>query len=55
MLEGPMNGESFLVYVENLLAPSLSDGDIVVIDNLAAHKVEGVRAAIEARGAIANN
>jgi transposase len=52
VLDGPMNGEAFLVYVENLLAPSLSDGDVVVIDNLPAHKVEGVRAAIEARGAV---
>jgi len=48
VLDGPMNGEAFLVYVEKLLAPSLSEGDIVVIDNLSAHKVEGVRAAIEA-------
>jgi transposase len=52
VLEGPMNGEAFLVYVETVLAPSLSEGDIVVIDNLSAHKVEGIRAAIEARGAI---
>lgn len=51
VLDGPTNGEAFLVYVEELLAPSLSDGDIVVIDNLPAHKVDGVRAAIEARGA----
>ena len=47
-----MNGEAFLVYVETVLAPSLSEGDIVVIDNLPAHKVEGVRAAVEASGAI---
>jgi len=47
-----MNGEAFLVYVEAALAPSLSEGDIIVIDNLSAHKVEGVRAAIEARGAV---
>lgn len=51
VLDGPMNGEAFLVYVETVLAPSLSEGDIVVIDNLPAHKVEGVRAAIEASGA----
>jgi transposase len=51
VLDGPMNGEAFLAYVETLLAPSLSEGDIVVIDNLPAHKVEGIRAAIEARGA----
>ena len=52
VLDGPMNGEAFLVYVETVLAPSLSQDDIVVIDNLPAHKVAGVRAAIEARGAI---
>jgi len=45
-----MNGEAFLVYVETVLAPSLSAGDIVVIDNLPAHKVAGVRAAIGAGG-----
>ena len=52
VLDGPMNGEAFLVYVERVLAPCLCKGDIVVIDNLPAHKVEGVRALIEARGAI---
>lgn len=52
VLDGPMNGEAFLVYVETILAPSLLHGDIVVIDNLPAHKVAGIRAAIEARGAI---
>jgi transposase len=51
VLDGPMNGEAFLVYVETILALSLSKGDIVVIDNLPAHKVAGVRTAIEARGA----
>ena len=47
-----MNGQAFLLYIEQVLAPSLADGDIVVVDNLPAHKVEGVRAAIERRGAI---
>ena len=51
ILDGPMNGEAFLVYAEKLLAPSLSEGDIVILDNLPAHKVAGVREAIEARGA----
>ena len=51
VLDGPMNGEAFVVYVEKVLAPNLSQGDIVVIDNLPAHKVEGVRAIIEAKGA----
>ncbi|HKN42986.1 MAG TPA: transposase, partial [Propionibacteriaceae bacterium] len=39
VLDGPMNGEAFVVYVETVLAPSLAPGDIVVIDNLPAHKV----------------
>lgn len=51
VLDGPMNGEAFLVYVEKILAPALQPGDIVVMDNLAAHKVQGVRSQIEAAGA----
>ena len=46
-----MTGEAFCVYVEKVLAPTLSPGDTVIIDNLASHKVAGVRAAIEAVGA----
>jgi transposase len=51
VLDGAMNGQAFLTYVEDILAPSLKPGDIVVMDNLAAHKVDGVRALIEAVGA----
>jgi transposase len=51
VLEGPMNGDAFRIYIEKVLAPTLSRGDTVVIDNLASHKVAGVREAIEAVGA----
>lgn len=51
LLDGPMNGAAFLAYVEQVLAPELSLGDIVVMDNLPAHKVAGVRHAIETAGA----
>ena len=51
VIDGPMNGNAFLAYVEQILAPSLKPGDIVVMDNLSAHKVPGVREAIEAAGA----
>jgi transposase len=51
VLDGPMNGEAFLVYVQKVLVPTLRPGEIVIMDNLPAHKVEGVRAAIEAAGA----
>ena len=51
VLDGPMNGAAFLAYVEQVLAPTLMRGDTVVMDNLPAHKVAGVRAAIMAKGA----
>ena len=51
VLDGPMNGPAFLAYVEQVLAPTLIKGDTVIMDNLPAHKVAGVRAAIEAAGA----
>jgi len=51
VLDGPINGESFVAYVQQALVPTLSKGDIVVLDNLGSHKVEGVREAIEAVGA----
>lgn len=51
MIKGAMNGESFLAYVEQCLAPTLKRGDIVVMDNVGVHRVEGVREAIETVGA----
>ena len=51
VLNGAINGESFLAYVEQMLVPTLTSGDIVVMDNLGSHKVAGVRKAIEAAGA----
>jgi transposase len=50
--EGAMNGETFKAYVEQFLAPTLKRGDIVFMDNVSVHKVDGVEQAIEARGAI---
>jgi transposase len=51
VLDGPMTGIAFCAYVEQVLAPALQPGDVVVLDNLAAHKVDGVRQAIAAAGA----
>jgi len=50
-LDGPMTGETFLAYLRQGLAPTLRRQDIVMMDNLGAHKVAGVREAIEAVGA----
>jgi transposase len=51
VLDGAIDGETFQAWVEQFLAPTLNPLDIVVADNLASHKVVGVRRAIEARGA----
>jgi transposase len=51
VVDGPMNGDVFRAYVEQQLAPTLRPGDVVIMDNLASHKVSGVRQAIEAVGA----
>jgi transposase len=51
VVDAPMNGEIFLAYVERCLAPALRPGDLVVMDNLPAHKVAGVEQRIEAVGA----
>jgi transposase len=51
VLDGPMTGEAFLAYVEQVLIPTLKPDDIVVMDNLPAHKIAPVRAAIATAGA----
>jgi hypothetical protein len=51
VLDGPITGVAFRAYVEQFLAPDLAPGDVVVLDNLAAHKVDGVRQALAAAGA----
>jgi transposase len=50
-VEGATDAEVFLAYVEHVLAPTLRPGDMVVMDNLRAHKVAGVQQTIEGRGA----
>lgn len=51
VLDGPINGEWFLAYVEQVLVPTLSPGDVVVLDNLGSHKSKAVRRAIRRAGA----
>jgi transposase len=51
VLDGPMDGPAFLAWIEQMLAPTLEPGDIVVMDNPPAHKPDAVRTAIEATGA----
>ncbi len=51
VIDGPINGELFSVYVEKVLAPTLAEGEIVVLDNLGSHKRKLARAAIRAAGA----
>jgi transposase len=51
VLDGPINGRSFLAYVQQLLAPALQPGDIVIMDNLGSHKRQAIRDAIRAVGA----
>lgn len=50
-VDGATDGEVFRAYVEQVLGPTLAVGDVVVMDNLGAHKVSGIREAIEAKGA----
>jgi len=51
VLDGPMNAAAFRAYVEQVLVPTLESGDIVVMDNLPAHKNAAIRNAIESKGA----
>ena len=51
VLDGPMNRSAFLAYVTQVLAPELKPGDVVILDNLPAHKGSRIREAIEAAGA----
>ena len=51
LFDGPMTGDRFRRYVEETLVPALKHGDTVVLDNLPAHKVSGIRERIEATGA----
>jgi transposase len=51
LIDGAMDGEMFLAYVEQVLAPELRTGDLVIMDNLPSHKVAGVRELIEGAGA----
>jgi transposase len=51
LLEGPIDGESFRIYVEKVLLPTLRPGDIVIMDNLGSHRGKAVRALIRSAGA----
>ncbi|MDE2488784.1 MAG: IS630 family transposase [Alphaproteobacteria bacterium] len=51
VFDGPINGEAFQLYVEKVLAPTLSKGDVVILDNLGSHKGKAIRRAIRAKGA----
>ena len=50
-IESATDGDVFLAYVEQVLCPKLQPGDVVVMDNLSAHKIKGVRELIESTGA----
>jgi putative transposase len=51
LIDGPINGERFKIYVEKVLVPTLTPGDIVIMDNLGSHKGKAVREAIRKAGA----
>lgn len=51
LIDGPIDGQSFLQYVEQVLVPTLTPGDIVIMDNLGSHRGKAVRHALRAAGA----
>ena len=51
VVDGPMDGELFLAWIEQFLCPTLRPGDIVILDNLSSHKVDGVQQAVALAGA----
>jgi transposase len=51
VIDGPINGDSFRAYVEQLLLPTLKPGDIVIIDNLGSHKAKVIRSILRSVGA----
>ena len=51
VFDGAIDGESFRAYIDQILVPTLQPGDIVIADNLGAHKVAGIQRAIQAAGA----
>ena len=51
LLDGPINGERFRLYVDEILVPTLKPGDVVILDNLGSHKGKAVRRSIRAAGA----
>jgi transposase len=51
LIDGPINGERFRLYVEAILVPTLQPGDIVILDNLSSHKSKAVRSAVRKAGA----
>jgi transposase len=51
IIDGPINGELFTLYVEKVLAPTLAKGEVVILDNLGSHKGKPARNAIRAKGA----
>lgn len=51
VIKGAMNGQAFVTYIEKVLAPTLKQGDVVILDNLSVHKNKRAKAALQKRGA----